>query len=218
MKERGWGEEWRGKGDSREDRFSASLREIFTSVLLSWCLLLGPNWWLVSAAGSLETAGTALLVSAVGEEETVSRGRGRDGRLVGWESCRRQKGLFLSSRRVPFWSARIACRSACLQRAREPEGTPGQGPAGGQREPGSRLRWAGGRRAEGVSAPGLLLDLGRGQRPGGPGLPASPGWVVLWKFVLFDQILPIPLPTPLCVPPITTSPIFFSMNLFIFEV
>ena len=44
---------------------------------------MGPNWWLVSAAGSLETAGTALLVSAVGEEETVSRGRGRDGRLVG---------------------------------------------------------------------------------------------------------------------------------------
>ena len=77
---------------------------------------------------------------------------------------------------------------------------------------GSLRWWAGGGRGESVSAPGLLLDLGWGQRPGGP------GWVVLWKFVPFDQILAIPLPTPLCVPPVTTNPISFSMNLFIFEV
>ena len=46
---------------------------------------MGPNWWLMSAPGGLETAGMALLVWAavVGEEETVSQGRGRDGRLVG---------------------------------------------------------------------------------------------------------------------------------------
>ena len=40
-----------------------------------------PNWWLVSAPGSLETAARLFWSRRVGEGETVSWGRGREGRL-----------------------------------------------------------------------------------------------------------------------------------------
>ena len=135
----------------------------------------------MSAPGSLETAG-GLSWSPRWERKRQFLGAGEGtGMLVGWESCRRQKGVFLSSRRVPFWSARITCRSACFRRAHGREDAPGHGPASRRRELGSpgaprcfRLsalvgRWRARRECFGPRAPsrsGLGAEAGRARLGG----------------------------------------------------